>query len=331
MSLSKALALAINRIVFLKDREKYFLSQCLSSPNDIAGLSLCALSRIIGRRPKIETWEPAIFLKEAEEDYGALERGEFEAIVIHTPEYPEALSRIYDPPFLLYCRGEKKILSMPSLAIVGTRDPSPGASAEAFRWGAEASGCGLSVVSGLARGVDAAAHKGAVAAGGKTLAVLGSGIDSIYPQSNKRLAMDILNGNGALISEFHPGTGPLKYNFPKRNRIISGLCPATLLIQAPKKSGALITADFALEQDRDVYVERNCLDLPRNEGCKDLCEQGAKAVGHVRELDFGPDDCYEIPFVRKSENGNCEQIARQMELELTDRILRYKNYFLEIA
>ncbi len=191
--------------------------------------------------------------------------------------YPAALSTIVDPPPVLWIRGDPAALERPSVAIVGSRAGSEYACAVAERLGFDLAQRGLTVTSGLARGVDAAAHRGAVRAGGPTIAVLGSGVDVIYPEEHTALASGIA-GAGALVSEFVPGTGPRSAFFPRRNRVISGLSRAVVIVEAGEKSGSLITARCALEQGRDVLaVPGNVLNT-RNRGGHALLRDGARLV-----------------------------------------------------
>jgi DNA processing protein len=170
------------------------------------------------------------------------------------PEYPPLLREIYDPPAVLFYRGNLPDPEQPLAAVVGTRHPSPAASAQAFDIGRSLGVCHIPVVSGLALGIDAMAHRGNLEGGTPTIAVLGSGPDEVYPSSNRGLARRILENGGVILSEYPPGTSPRKWQFPARNRIISALARGILIVEAPAKSGALITAQFALEHGRDLWV-----------------------------------------------------------------------------
>jgi DNA processing protein len=161
---------------------------------------------------------------------------------------------MYDPPLVIFYRGELPNPEKSLLGMVGTRRPSPEASTQAYAIACSLGQAGVSVVSGLALGVDAMAHRGNLSGGAAGYAVLGSGVDEVYPSSNRPLAKRILDSGGALISEYPPGTRPAKWHFPARNRIISALSRAVIIVEAPQKSGALITAAFALEQGRDLWV-----------------------------------------------------------------------------
>ena len=189
--------------------------------------------------------------------------------------YPQRLKNIYDPPLLLYGRGSMPLFDEEAaVAVVGTRSCSPYGIRMAERFGFEMSKQGGLVVSGLARGIDAASQLGALRAGGLTAAVLGCGVDVVYPPENDRLYEDVA-ASGVLLSEYPPGAEPFGWHFPARNRILSGLCLATLVVEAPEKSGALITAATALEQGRDVFAIPGPLDAEGSVGCNRLIRDGA--------------------------------------------------------
>ena len=175
------------------------------------------------------------------------------------PGYPAALAEITDPPLVLYHRGRLPEAEAPWVAVVGTRHPTGAARRAACELGGGLARLGAVTVSGLALGVDSAAHRGSVEAGGVTLAVLGNGIDRVYPRSSEALARRILLAGGALLSEYPPGTLPLAHQFPARNRIISGMCRTVVVVEAPERSGALITADFALQEGRELFVHADGL------------------------------------------------------------------------
>jgi DNA processing protein len=196
--------------------------------------------------------------------------------------YPPLLLEMYDPPVALFYRGNLPDPDAPLIAMVGTRHPSPPASASAFTIARELGGLGYSVVSGLALGVDAMSHRGCLEANTPTFAVLGSGPDEVYPTANRGLARRILERGGGLLSEYPPGARPAKWRFPARNRIISALARGTLVVEAPEKSGALITARFALEQNRDLWV--TLTGSPVGKGTEKLAEQGAKIVTSASDI-----------------------------------------------
>ena len=194
------------------------------------------------------------------------------------PAFPPHLKQIYDPPLVLYVRGNVGALSQPGIALVGTRHPTPYGTGMAERLACDLAARGLVIFSGLARGVDTAGHRGAIAGKGKTVGVLGTGIDVIYPKENTRLTEQILAFGGALISEFPIGTFPAPQNFPIRNRIISGLSIGVLVVEAAEYSGTRITARCALEQSRDVFAVPGSVTNKNSWGPNTLIKQGAKLV-----------------------------------------------------
>lgn len=200
-------------------------------------------------------------------------------------DYPRLLREIYDPPLLLWIMGDRKILNTAGLAIVGTRKAGRYALAVARKFARELAEHELTIVSGLAYGVDGAAHKATVEQGGKTVAVLGSGIDWIYPKQHRRLASQIIRTGGAVISEFPPGTAPQKGNFPVRNRIVSGMTLGTLVVASGLDGGSMITAKSALDQNREVFVIPYPVGHPNAIGCNSLIKRGmGKLVQNVRDI-----------------------------------------------
>jgi DNA processing protein len=197
--------------------------------------------------------------------------------------YPGMLRPLYDPPVILFVQGELEALMCKSVAVVGTRAPSEYGQIIAQKLTRELVQHGLVVVSGLARGIDTISHHEAIAQGGKTVAVLGSGLDQIYPGENRRLAR-MISEHGALVSEYVLGTMPDAPHFPRRNRIIAGLSAATLVIEAGENSGALITADNALEYNREVMAVPGNVTNPKSWGCNRLIQQGAKLVQQVEDV-----------------------------------------------
>ncbi|HEX7158991.1 MAG TPA: DNA-processing protein DprA [Edaphobacter sp.] len=190
--------------------------------------------------------------------------------------YPARLREIYDPPAVLWVRGDVTLLSKPGIAVVGTRQPSPYGLGMAEMLSRDLAARGLVILSGMARGVDTAAHKGALDARGKTVAVWGTGIDVIYPKENKKLAEQIVAGGGAILSEFPLGTFPAPQNFPIRNRVLSGMSVGVLVIEAAEYSGTRITARLAMEQNRDVYAVPGNVTNKNSWGPNTLIKQGAK-------------------------------------------------------
>lgn len=197
--------------------------------------------------------------------------------------YPLLLKEIFDPPRVLYIKGDPALLKLPMVAIIGARRASPYGLAVAEKFGRELAEAGVCIVSGMARGIDTAAHKGALSINGPTVAVLGCGVDVVYPAENRRLMGEIAE-RGLVISEFPPGTRPAAGNFPVRNRIISGLSLGVVIIEAAEKSGSLITADCALEQGRDVFAVPGQITNPLNKGTHGLIKQGAKLADDISDI-----------------------------------------------
>ena len=197
--------------------------------------------------------------------------------------YPRLLLEIADPPALLYCRGRAELLNRPALAVVGSRNATAQGASNAEQFSRAFSAAGLTIVSGLAQGIDAAAHRGGLAADGATIAVLGTGVDSVYPKVNAALAEEIA-AHGLLVSEFPLGTQALAHHFPRRNRLISGLAQGCLVIEAALGSGSLITARSAAEQGREVFALPGSIHSPLSKGCHALIKQGAKLAESAEDV-----------------------------------------------
>jgi DNA processing protein len=218
-----------------------------------------------------------------ERDIERLAREGIRAITIHSEEYPEALKEVPSAPLVLYVKGEMRKEDRFAIAVVGTRTPSPYGVSVTERMASELASMGFTVVSGLARGIDTAAHRGGLRAGGRGIAVLGSGMDVPYPPENRGL-MERLAASGAVLSEFPPGTRPFKGNFPMRNRIISGLSLGVLIVEAARDSGALITARHALEQGKEVFSIPGNINSAASSGTNELIRQGARIVVRAEDI-----------------------------------------------
>jgi len=205
-------------------------------------------------------------------------------IVFDDPLYPELLKQIYDPPLVLFVQGNVQLLNAKQLAIVGSRFASPKGRETAFDIAKQLAEQQFIVTSGLALGIDAAAHRGTLGTLGATIAVVATGLDKVYPAQHYDLAAQIIENNGAIISEFLPGTAPKAGHFPKRNRLISGLSYGVLVVEAALKSGSLITARCALEQNREVFAVPSSIENPQAKGCHWLIKQGAKLVEQVADI-----------------------------------------------
>lgn len=219
----------------------------------------------------------AFNLAEVEKDWRWQEQEGHFLLTWADADYPFLLKEIHDPPPVLYARGHLSGLRQPTVAMVGTRKPSVTGSETAWRFAFELAAHQVTIVSGLALGIDAQAHSGCLQAGGKTIAVMGTGIDCIYPRRHQRMAENICQ-NGLLLSEFPLQTAPIAGHFPRRNRIISGLSLAILVVEAAVRSGSLITARLALEQNRDVLAIPGSIHNPQARGCHYLLQQGARLV-----------------------------------------------------
>lgn len=213
-----------------------------------------------------------------------MEKNKIDIISIKDKEYPKILKEIYDPPISLYIKGNKNILNNRSIAIIGCREASDYGKRAAKYFSYNLANKNINIVSGLAKGVDSYAHIGTLSTVGKTIAVVGNGLDSVYPIENKELLYKILKNDGAIISEYPLGIKPEKMNFPARNRIISGMSKGIIVIEAKKKSGTLITVDFALEQGRDVYVIPGNINSVNSIGTNELIKQGAIMVTNYNEI-----------------------------------------------
>ena len=216
-----------------------------------------------------------------------LEDGNNRVITLADGDYPQSLLNTADPPMLLYVKGRLDLLNRPALAIVGSRNATPQGINNAEAFAQTLSRAGLCIISGMAHGIDAAAHRGALRGQGGywggSVAVVGTGLDKIYPSANRDLA-HLLAQQGALISEFPLGTPPLAANFPRRNRIISGMSAGCLVVEASLQSGSLITARLALEQGRDVFAIPGSIHAPQSKGCHALLKQGAKLVENAQDI-----------------------------------------------
>lgn len=216
-----------------------------------------------------------------------LEDGNNHIVTLADSDYPQALLNIPDPPLLLYVKGRLDLLNRPALAVVGSRSATPQGISNAEAFAKSLSDAGLCIISGLAHGIDAAAHRGALRGQGNnpgsSIAIVGTGLDKVYPAANRDLA-HALAQQGALVSEFPLGTPPLAANFPRRNRLISGMSLGCLVVEASLQSGSLITARLALEQGRDVFAIPGSIHAPQSKGCHSLLKQGAKLVETAQDI-----------------------------------------------
>jgi DNA processing protein len=250
----------------------------LATPGQIFSLGLTELEGLRLPAPAAQFIFDGKARQAAEQEWAQIAEHGASILTLSCADYPERLKEIYDPPPVLWVRGAVKLLSRPAIAIVGTRHPSPYGTGVAEMLARDLAVRRLLIVSGMARGIDSCAHKGALAARMPTVAVWGTGIDVIYPKENKKLAEEILAAGGAILSEVPMGTFPAPQNFPRRNRIISGLCIAVLVVEAGENSGTRVTARCAAEQNRDLFAVPGNVTNKNSWTPNTLIKQGAKLV-----------------------------------------------------
>jgi len=275
--------LRLNRTGLSPQRQRQLLD-AFGSPEAVFAASDSAILRLHGfSELHLSKIRQAQKDAQPERDLWKLERMGGWLLTIFDERYPPLLRRLSDAPPCLYVLGTVEETDERAIAVVGTRKPSDYGRRVAYRIASELAASGFTVVSGLAEGIDTAAHKGALDSGGRTFAVLGCGLDVIYPRSNKELARRIAD-NGALLTEFPLSTKPQAWHFPQRNRIISGMSLAVVIVEAPLNSGALITADWAAEQGREVFVVPGPVDQPSFEGNHRLLREGARVFTSVADM-----------------------------------------------
>ncbi|MQY51782.1 DNA-processing protein DprA [Rhodocyclus gracilis] len=242
-----------------------------------------AIAAVIGSRASEKLFDPELDRRiDATLEWHAKDKDRH-LVVLGDDDYPTSLLDIADPPTLLYVRGERSALTHAALAIVGSRNATPAGISNAESFAGALARAGLSIVSGLALGIDGAAHRGALSAGGHTVALIGTGIDRIYPARHHQLALDIA-AHGAVVSEYPLGTPPLAANFPRRNRLIAGMSRGVLVVEAAVESGSLITARLAAEQGRDVFAIPGSIHSPQARGCHRLLREGAKLIETAEDV-----------------------------------------------
>jgi DNA processing protein len=276
--------IALNMVRGIGPRTANVLLDRFGAPANVFAASRRALEAE-GLKPEtISELHDSGILERANAEIERLEQLKARVVTLEDEDYPPLLREIYDPPIALYVRGDLKTAAQrPCLAIVGSRRCSTYGANAALSLARDLAGQGLTIVSGLARGIDGAAHRGALQAGGLTIAVLGTGLDLTYPKEHARL-LDEIAENGAVISEFPLGTPPLAQNFPYRNRVLSGLCFGVLVVEAAEHSGSLITARLAYEQGRDVFAVPGNITSQTSFGPNYLIKDGAKLVQHWRDI-----------------------------------------------
>ncbi|SEL36464.1 DNA-processing protein DprA [Nitrosovibrio tenuis] len=274
--------LALGLIDGLGDESIRRLLAAFGSPAEIFSASSTSLERVVKKHVAYNITRGAdpgkisIALTWLEDSANSI-------VTFADPDYPSLLLNIPDPPPILYLKGKRELLNSCALAVVGSRSATPAGLANAEAFSEAASNAGLCIISGMALGVDAAAHRGGLRGSSASIAVVGTGLDIVYPAVNRKLAHELAE-KGALISEFSLGTPALGSNFPRRNRIISGMSSGCLVVEAALQSGSLITARQALEQGRDVFAIPGSIHSPLSKGCHALIKQGAKLVESAEDI-----------------------------------------------
>lgn len=290
------------------------LLQYFGDPVSILQSNSSALAKIEGIGPalaeKVSNWEKEVDVKL---EISKIRKLGLKLLICEDDNYPQTLKEIHDPPLVLYVWGELKLEDKDAVAIVGSRNCTHYGRKCAQKFGFQLAGAGYSVISGMARGIDTAAHEGALASGGRTIAVLGSGIGKFYPSENYELAKKIVEADqGAIVSEFPVDYTPDRQSFPMRNRIVSGWSSGVLVVEAPGKSGSLITANMAAEQGRSVYAVPGPIDRPASMGVNRLIQDGAKLVVEgsdiVEDLNLLiPTEQTVLPLSEKTAPTNCSE------------------------
>ena len=277
----------LSTIKGLGSRRKQILLNKYKTPERIYNLKKEEILKIKGFS---ETLAECIIDKENKENLKRqiddIQEQNIKIITIKEKEYPQLLRTIYDYPVSIYVKGNEKILNDPTIGIVGCRQSTAYGEKVAQYFAYNLSKRSINIISGLAKGIDSQSHIGAIKAKGITIGVIGSGLDIVYPKENQYLYDKIIKEDGAIVSEYPLGVKPEKMNFPARNRIISGMSKGILVVEAKKKSGTLITVDFALEQGRDVYVVPGNIDEMNSVGTNDLIKQGAQMVTSHKDIEI---------------------------------------------
>ena len=316
--------LALNRIPGVGPAIYSDLLVCFDTASAVFSASQQQLLYVPAVTPAIaDQLEQGIAATNVEDDLVWLQANPAHRVIFSTDsDYPGLLAEISRPPPVLFLKGNHSLLSKPQLAMVGSRNPTPGGIENAHAFAANLAACGLTITSGLAAGIDGAAHQGALdvveATGntGRTIAVTATGLDRIYPSQHHDLAHHIAE-KGLLVSEFPTGTSPLRENFPRRNRLISGLTLGTLVVEAALRSGSLITARYAMEQGREVFAIPGSIHSPLSRGCHWLIKQGAKLVETAD--DIAEEILQMLPALEETKEANNEPQANLSELSVTEQ------------
>ena len=274
---------ALNLVTIFGPRRIEALIEKYGSAEDAWKAPAGELLHLLGLQDPISKFEQERSAIEPEKEWDKLIKQKVSCVSSACPGYPRLLKELHFPPPLLYYRGSLDRIEKPAVAIVGSRRCTFYGQEVAHRLAVELAAAGVSVISGMALGIDTAAHRGALESSGYTVAVLGCGVDQCYPPKNSDL-MQLIIAEGAVISEYPIGTEPLPFHFPQRNRVISGLSLGTVVVEAPAKSGALITANFALEQNREVFAVPGNVGSPYSRGSHRLIKEGARLVESASDI-----------------------------------------------
>lgn len=288
------------------------------NPNNVLSASAAALERVI-KKPAVKNLLRGADVEKISTALTWLEGSANSIITLADSDYPSHLLNIPDPPPLLYFKGQRTLLNKPALAVVGSRNATPQGLSNAEAFSEAASNAGLCIISGMALGVDTAAHQGGLRGTAASIAVVGTGLDIVYPARNHQLAHQLAR-NGALISEFPLGTPAIGRNFPRRNRIISGMSLGCLVIEAALRSGSLITARQALEQGREVLAIPGSIHSPLSKGCHALIKQGAKLVENTQDI------LDELNFQPAIDPINATEKTRPQDSAKNNGLLEYLGY-----
>ena len=266
--------------------EKVVLFKKFKSSSRILNLNINTIRNILGRRWTGKRYNPDVFIDKTKKILPFIDKAGIKILRFDCNDFPFGLKNIPDMPFMIYYRGNINFDFNKSIAVVGTRKPDENGFKNTQRFVSKLANKGFTIISGLAHGIDSSAHYNCINNSGNTIAVLGCGIDTVYPAANKNLAVNIIQSGGGIISEYPPGIRPNRWNFPRRNRIIVGLSRGVLIIQAPSKSGSLITAMLSADYNRELFVVSPKNKSKINEGNRELIFTGANKIINPNDISF---------------------------------------------
>lgn len=310
----------LNMVDGLGFKKLEILLKRYGEPASILAATQSELAAIEGIGDAISRKIAALSGKELDGELRLMEKRDVYAISVFDDNYPQSLKNIYSPPIVIYVRGEIKPEDADAVAVVGSRMPSQYGIAACDRLSADLASRGITIVSGMARGIDTAAHRGALKSG-RTIAVLGSGLNQIYPPENRGLFEEICS-KGAVISEFSMDTPPNKFNFPRRNRVISGLSLGVVVIEAGETSGALITANFALEDNKEVFAVPGRIDSKVSTGTNNLIKEGAKLVEKAEDIIEEIRGRLKYYSKRRKQTGRPADVEEDLDLTEEERVIK---------